>query len=87
MVAAYVTGAQRQGVAATLKHFVGNEMESFRRSSNSIIDDRALRELYMEPFRAGIDAGAWCVMTSYNPLDGEWTGESRMAKRSSLFGS
>lgn len=86
MAAAYVTGAQSQGVATTLKHFVGNEMESFRRSSNSLIGERALREIYMEPFRAGIDAGAQCVMTSYNLLNGEWTGESRAAVNGLLRG-
>jgi beta-glucosidase len=86
MAAAYVTGAQSQGVATTLKHFIGNEMETFRKSSNSQIGGRALRELYMAPFRAGIEAGAWCVMTSYNLLDGEWAGESRAAVSGLLRG-
>lgn len=79
MVENYVKGLQSTGVAATLKHFVGNETEMYRRSANSVIDDRALHEIYLPPFQAGIDAGAKCVMTSYNLLNGEWTGQSREA--------
>ena len=77
MVAGYVQGMQSTGTAATLKHFIGNELESHRRGTNSIIDERALHEIYMPPFKAGIDAGALAVMTSYNQLNGEWASESR----------
>ncbi|MDR1010226.1 MAG: FAD-dependent oxidoreductase [Opitutaceae bacterium] len=76
MVENYVRGLQSTGVAATLKPFIGNETELYRRVSNSIIDDRALREIYMPPYKAGVDAGAWAVMTAYNQLNGEWTGQS-----------
>jgi beta-glucosidase len=76
MVEDYVRGLQSMGVAATLKHFIGNETEHYRRTSNSIIDERALNEIYLPPFRAGVEAGAWAVMTSYNQLNGEWTGQS-----------
>ena len=57
MAAAYVQGMQSTGTAACLKHFIGNETEFYRRRSNSLIDERALHEIYMPPFRAGIEAG------------------------------
>ena len=58
MAAAYVRGMQQTGTAACLKHFIGNETEFYRRRSNSLIGERALHEIYMPPFRAGIEAGA-----------------------------
>ncbi|MDE7442853.1 MAG: glycosyl hydrolase, partial [Muribaculaceae bacterium] len=76
MASNYVKGMQSTGTAACLKHFIGNETEFYRRRSNSIIDERALHEVYMAPFRAGIDAGAAYVMTSYNRVNGEWAGQS-----------
>lgn len=75
LTAAYVRGMQSTGTAACLKHFIGNETEFYRRRSNSLIDERALHEIYMPAFRAGIEAGAAYVMTSYNRLNGEWTGQ------------
>ncbi|MCM1036144.1 MAG: glycoside hydrolase family 3 C-terminal domain-containing protein [Bacteroides sp.] len=77
MAAAYVRGLQSTGTAACLKHFIGNETEFYRRRANSIIDERALHEVYMAPFRAGIEAGAGYVMTSYNLVNGEWTAQSK----------
>lgn len=73
----YVKGMQSTGTAACLKHFIGNETEFYRRRSNSVIDERALHEVYMAPFRAGIEAGAGYVMTSYNKVNGEWAGQSK----------
>lgn len=76
MVSGYVEGIQSTGVAATLKHFAANNTDYYRRKSNSIVDERALHEIYMPAFKAGIDAGAKAVMTSYNQLNGEWCGQS-----------
>jgi beta-glucosidase len=76
MVSEYVKGVQSTGTIATLKHFVANNTDYFRRKSNSIIDERTLHEIYLPPFKAGIDAGAQAVMTSYNLLNGEWCGQS-----------
>ncbi len=73
----YVTGLQSTGTIATLKHFVANNSDYFRRKSNSIVDERTLHELYTGAFRCGIDAGAMAVMTSYNLLNGEWCGQSK----------
>jgi beta-glucosidase len=77
LVEQYVRGVQSTGTIATLKHFVGNNTDFFRRKSNSIIDERTLHEIYLPPFKAGIDAGACAVMTSYNLLNGEWCSESK----------
>ncbi|WP_367848248.1 glycoside hydrolase family 3 C-terminal domain-containing protein [Rhodoferax sp. WC2427] len=68
---AYVRGVQSTGVAATIKHFVGNDSEYQRMSMSSDIPERALRELYLLPFeRAVKEAGVMAVMTGYNRLDG-----------------
>jgi beta-glucosidase len=77
MIERYVTGVLDTGTIPTLKHFIGNETDHYRRTSNSIIDDRALHEIYLPAFKAGINAGAMAVMTSYNLFRGEWCGQSR----------
>jgi beta-glucosidase len=77
IVAAYVRGAQSLNVATTLKHFVANDTELHRRAANSIVDERTLREIYLAPFVSGVDAGSWAVMTSYNPVNGEWAAQNR----------
>jgi beta-glucosidase len=77
MIAGYVTGMRQAGTGTTLKHFICNEMESHRRGTNSIVDERALHEIYLPAFQAGIDAGSIAVMTAYNQVNGEWAGESK----------
>jgi beta-glucosidase len=76
MIEEYVKGVQSTGTIATLKHFIANNTEFYRRKSNSIVDECALHEIYLPPFKAGIEAGARAVMTSYNQLNGEWCGQS-----------
>ena len=76
MIEQYVDGVQSTGVMATLKHFVANNTDYSRRSSNSVVSERALHEIYMPAFKSGIDAGAMAVMTSYNQVNGEWAGQS-----------
>ncbi|KAJ9113731.1 hypothetical protein QFC20_001756 [Naganishia adeliensis] len=76
--ASWVKGVQSQGVAATMKHFVRNEQEFERLSSDSVIPDRALREIYLEPFRiAEAEAKPKCYMTSYNRVNGLHASESK----------
>jgi beta-glucosidase len=71
--AAFVRGVQSAGVFATVKHFVGNDAEFERHSISSVIDERALRELYLLPFELAVrEGGAHAVMTSYNRLNGRW---------------
>lgn len=76
MVEQYVTGVQSTGTIATLKHFLCNNAEHQRRKTNSIVDERTLHEIYLPAFKAGIDAGAMAVMTSYNQLNGEYAAQS-----------
>jgi beta-glucosidase len=60
-----------------VKHLVGNEAETERHSMNSVIDERALREVYLRPFELAVkEGGALGVMTSYNRLNGKWNSES-----------
>jgi beta-glucosidase len=74
MIEKYVKGVQSTGTVATLKHFAANNTEYFRRKSNSIIDERTLHEINLPAFKAGIDAGATAVMTSYNLINGSGLG-------------
>lgn len=76
LASAYITGLQGGDVAATIKHFVGNESEIERTTMNSVIDERALRELYLVPFEWAVKrAGTWGIMSSYNRLNGTFTSE------------
>lgn len=76
MVERYVLGVLETGTIPTLKHFYANNTDHRRRTSNSVLDERTAREIYLPAFKAGIDAGAMAVMTSYNQVNGEWTGQS-----------
>lgn len=79
---AYIKGAQSQGVAATVKHLAGNNMDWHRCVSNSVIDERTLREVYLPAFESAIhEAGVLSVMTGYNLLNGEYAGESEKLVR------
>jgi len=76
IASAYIRGVQSQGVAATAKHFAGNEQDASRNELNSEIDDRTLHELYLKPFAMVVKSGVWCVMNSYNPLNGVHTSQN-----------
>ncbi|RAL60486.1 hypothetical protein DID88_000261 [Monilinia fructigena] len=68
---AYIKGLQERGVAATIKHFVANEQETFRLTIDSVVQERHLRELYLRPFEMAIrEANPWAVMSSYNLING-----------------
>jgi beta-glucosidase len=78
LAVAYVRGLQSTGVAATIKHYVGNESEFQRMSMSSDIPERALRELYLLPFeRAVKEAGVMAVMTGYNRVHGSFMADHR----------
>lgn len=77
MVENYVVGMQSTGTIATLKHFIANNTDYKRRTSNSVVDDRTLHEMYLPAFAAGVNAGAMAVMTSYNLVNGEYAGQSK----------
>src|SRR5216683_112500 len=66
LAAAFVRGVQSRGVAATVKHFVGNDAETERQTMDSVIDERSLREIYLLPFElAVVEGGALGIMTGY----------------------
>ncbi|HEY2579239.1 MAG TPA: glycoside hydrolase family 3 C-terminal domain-containing protein, partial [Streptosporangiaceae bacterium] len=72
LAAACVRGIQRAGVAATIKHFVGNDSETGRWTYDAQIAESVLRGLYLVPFEACVrEAGAWLVMAAYNRVNGE----------------
>ncbi|MEO6855586.1 MAG: glycoside hydrolase family 3 N-terminal domain-containing protein, partial [Rhodoferax sp.] len=72
MIAQRTLGTQSQKVIATIKHYAGNEQETNRwAGSNSVIDERTLRELYLLPFEIGVKDGApGNVMCAYNLVNG-----------------
>jgi beta-glucosidase len=73
MAAAYINGIQAAGVGACIKHFVANDQEYERFSISSEVDERTLREIYLEPFRLAIRASRpWSVMSAYNRVNGEY---------------
>jgi beta-glucosidase len=68
---AYIKGMQSQGVSATIKHFMGNNSEFDRHNSDSIIDERTMREIYLPVFEAAVkEAHVGSVMDSYNLTNG-----------------
>lgn len=67
MVVPYVQGVQSNGVAACVKHFALNNHEINRHTTNVIVDERALHEIYLPAFKAAVEKGnAWSIMGSYN---------------------
>ena len=71
MVVPYILSAQKNGVACCLKHWVLNDQEVNRFGTNVIVSERALREIYLEPFRRAVSkAHVWSIMGSYNMYKG-----------------
>ena len=68
----YIEGLQLNGVAACVKHYVGNNQECGRETINMDMDDRTLREIYLPPFEAAVkEAHVWAVMGAYTKFRGE----------------
>ncbi len=72
MTVNYIEGEQAQGVSSCVKHFAANNQEYERGSINEIIDERALREIYLPAFHAAVqEAGVMTVMGAYNQINGQ----------------
>jgi beta-glucosidase len=75
----YTRGVQDNGVAVCLKHFALNNQENNRGRVNVVIGERAMREIYLPPFRAAVtEADAYGVMAAYNKVNGWWCSENDM---------
>jgi beta-glucosidase len=77
LAVAYINGLQREGVGASIKHYVCNDQEFERFSISSEVRERVLREIYLRPFEAAVcEARPWTIMAAYNKVNGIPASES-----------
>lgn len=78
MAASYIKGVQSKNVGTSIKHFMANSQETRRMSSDSQIDERTMREIYMPAFEKAVkDSKPWTVMCSYNRINGTYAAENK----------
>lgn len=72
MVVPYVQQVQKIGVASCVKHYALNNAETYRHTTDPVVDDRTLYEIYLPAFKAAVvEGGAWSIMGAYNLFRGE----------------
>ena len=73
-----IQGVQSKNIGVSVKHFAANDQEHRRMSSDSVVDERTLREIYLPAFEAAAKRGkAWTFMCSYNKLNGEYASQHK----------
>ena len=78
LAAGYIRGIQSKGVAACPKHFAANSQETRRMASDSIVDERTLREIYLTGFEIAVKEGhPRSIMSSYNLINGVYANENK----------
>lgn len=78
MASAYIQGVQSRHVGTSPKHFLANNQEFHRMTSDSVMDERTLREIYMASFEGMVkQAKPWTIMNSYNKLNGTYLCENK----------
>ncbi len=78
LAASYIRGIQKNGVAACPKHFAANSQELRRMASDSVMDERTLREIYLTGFEIAVKEGhSKSIMSSYNRINGVYANENR----------
>ena len=87
MASALIRGIQSNGISACVKHYAANSQELRRMTNDSVIDERALREIYLPAFEMAVkEGGVKCLMTSYNRVNGIYAHEHPHLLRDILYG-